>query len=182
MTPEAEEVQRRFLPLLDEAIAALRIQAADQDGLPPDALNDGEVVALVYAAFAFFIAAEPRLAAQVGPLNGALASALTQAVSYYADRGRIGRRPFHEDERADFAQAIYAKVHRGMTDYAPSFRKDVRELSNRQTIVFADTCRHFLAHYIIEPGLLDRAASSRVAYAAIIDRLLDGITACLAPE
>lgn len=181
-TPQAEEVQRQFLPLLDDAICSLRAQAVDHDGLLADAIDDGEVVALVYAAFAFFIASEARLSPQAGLLNGALASALTGAISYYADRGRVGKRPFHEDERASFAQGIYVHVHRGLNDYAPSLRKDVREISHRQTIVFADTCRHFLSRYVTEPALLARMTTSRLAYATIVDRLLDGITACLAME
>lgn len=179
---QADNIRRKFLPLVDRAIADFKAQAVERDSILPDYVNDGEVVVLTYAAFSYFIGVEPQFAAEASVLNAALTGELTRAITHYADRGRVGSRPFREDERAEFAQAIYTQVYRGMARYAPKLRQDLRHLAERQTIIFTDTGAHFLANYITDTPARERIAASRPAYTTLIDQLMDGITLCLVAE
>lgn len=179
ITQQSESIERNFLLLVNETISGMKAQAVGRDGLVEAWLNDGEAFVLVYCAFAFFIAADNHLAPQLSTLNGTLASELTRTITYYADRGHVGKRPFTQDERTSFAQAIYGQVYAGMATYEPVLRQDIRQIDRRQTIVFAETSRHFLSRYITEPPARARVSAHFGAYAEVVDRLLDGVTHCL---
>lgn len=179
LSPQAENIQRRFLPIVDQGIAELKAQAVNHDEVLADFVNDAEVIVLVYAAFSFVIGADRRLAPLVGELNGALAGELTRTINHYADRARIGSRPFHEDERADFARTIYERVYRGAAGYATTMRRDADEAEHRQTMVFADTSHHFLDRYIVEPPMRARVVKSRLAYGQMLDHMLDEVLRCM---
>lgn len=179
ITQQSESIERNFLLLVNETISAMKAQAVAKGGIVEEFLNDGEAFVLVYCAFAFFIAADSHLAPQLSTLNGTLASELTRTITYYADRGHVGKRPFTQDERASFTQAIYGQVYAGMATYEPVLRKDIRQIEHRQTIIFAETSRHFLSRYITEPPARERISDHFAAYAEIVDRLVDGVTHCL---
>jgi hypothetical protein len=181
-TQQADNIRQTFRRLVDEAIADFKAQAIDRDGVLPDYVNDGEVLVLAFGAFSFFIAAEPRFAPDASALNAALTGELTRAITYYADRGRIGSRPFREDERAGFAQAIYVQVDRGVPGYVPKLRQDLRHIAERQTIIFTETSAHFVTRYITEPAAREKIAASRAAYTTLIDQVIDRITLCLVAE
>ena len=178
-TQQSESIQRNFLLLVNEAISAMKAQAVAKDGLVETFLNDGEAFVLVYCAFSFFIAADSHLAPQLSTLNGTLAAELTRTITYYADRGHVGKRPFTQDERTSFAQAIYGQVYAGMASYQPVLQKDIRQIAHRQTIIFAETSRHFLSRYITEPPARERVSGHFAAYAEVVDRVIDGVTHCL---